>query len=237
MATAKKQSAPKRTSTAPAQAVQRIAAWSYSRYSTWRQCPLLAKLKFVDKLKEPDNKHQAKGTRVHDLAEKFVKGEIAGVPEELALFSKQLTALKRAGAKAEQSIAFTKDWRLTGWFDADAWVRIKTDATLVKGKKARVVDYKTGKRYEPDHDEQLELYAAAVFLVYPEVETVSAEDWYIDSGKTEALEFTRGMLPGLLEKWQGIVRPMMADGRFEPKPSDKCRWCHFRKNNGGPCRY
>ena len=35
--------------------------------------------------------------------------------------------------------------------------------------------------------------------------------------------------------WEQNVKPMFKDEIFAPLPSYMCRWCHFRKDNGGPC--
>jgi hypothetical protein len=34
-----------------------------------------------------------------------------------------------------------------------------------------------------------------------------------------------------------LSRNLENDDIFAPKPSYGCRWCHFRKSNGGPCQW
>ncbi len=222
-----------------------IDAWSYSRLSTWKECPYLAYLKYVEKRKEPDNPAQARGHAIHKAAEDFVVGRVKTLIPELVKFKKEFAALRKAGASAERELAFTSSWKLTDWFaknsgpERDAWVRIKIDATLFrKDRSALIVDYKTGRQYMPDHEDQLELYAVAAFLLEPEVETVRCEDWYVDSGAKLERTYTREKdLARLLKKWNDEVAPMMADTTFPKNPSSKCRRCHFRQSNGGPCTY
>ena len=43
--------------------------WSYSRLTTWEQCPLKAKLKYIDGLKEPGSPAMDRGTAIHKDAE------------------------------------------------------------------------------------------------------------------------------------------------------------------------
>lgn len=226
--------------------VKRITAWSYSRYADYRRCPFYAKLKFVDKMKEPDNMAQSRGTAIHKSAEAYLKGEQRVMPPEFKAFAKELKALRDARAIPERQLAFTERFAAeTGWFDPPAWVRVKLDALLFvpapkRGKapnRVEVYDWKTGKRYVPDHDEQLELYAIAGFLLYPDAEEVLAADWYVDSGTAESRTFKRAELPKLIKTWEARVRPMLTDTEFAPRPNDKCRFCHFRKANGGPCKF
>ncbi len=227
-------------------AVKRITAWSYSRYSDYRRCPFYAKCKFVDKMKEPDNMAQSRGTAVHKAAESYLRGEQRVMPPEFKAFAKELKRLRDSKALPEKQLALTEHFvKETGWFDSPAWVRVKLDALLFvpapKKKGAvnvlEVYDWKTGKRYEPDHDEQLELYAIAGFVLYPDVDEVVAEDWYVDSGKKESKTFHRSELPKLIKTWEARVKPMLTDTTFVPRPNDKCHFCHFSKAKGGPCKF
>lgn len=226
---------------------ERIMAWSYSRYSVHRQCPFMAKLKFIDKLKEPDHPAQARGTKIHLHGELFLRRQLLPntdalieFNQEFARFRKDMEGLRKRGAAPERQIAFDKNWNQVDWFSKEAWCRIKVDAIDKDSKKGRilVVDYKTGKRYLPDHEEQLELYAIAMFLLEDDVNEVRAEDWYLDSGQREGVDFERGQLAELQKKWEKRVAPMMTDQLYPKKPDGyKCGRCHFRKANGGPCTF
>jgi len=44
-------------------------------------------------------------------------------------------------------------------------------------------------------------------------------------------------LPGLQAWVTEKVMKIENDDIFAPNPSYACRWCHFRKNNGGPCQW
>ena len=53
----------------------RITSWSFSRWSCYSSCPYKAKLKFIDKLKEPGSPQMDRGTVIHELAEHYVKAK------------------------------------------------------------------------------------------------------------------------------------------------------------------
>jgi len=218
--------------------IEKITAWSYSRWATYRTCAYKAKLKFIDKLPEPSGPAAERGTLIHALAQSYLEGMFKKLPEELKLFKEEFKELKKGSVECEGEWAFTRTWQPTGWFAADVFCRIKTDAYLEdrKGHAARVVDFKTGKVNE-EHITQLELYALGAFLRNPHLRAVTAELWYLDKGVVEKREFEQGIIPTLKDNWVNNTRAMLVDTRFAPTPSAACRWCHFRKDNGGPCKF
>jgi hypothetical protein len=222
---------------------QPITAWSFSRWTTYESCPLKAKFLYVDKLKEPDSSAQARGTAIHKLAEDYTTGKIKTLPGELKAFATEFKKLRGLKPQVELQWAFTSSWSPTGWFDKNAWCRIKLDVLVMKHGQYVLVDHKTGRQY-PEHIEQLELYALGGFCSISEAQEIEAQDWYLDvekltKGQDRILgeDFKRDQLTELKDLWASRTRAMLLDLRFDPKPSDKCRFCHFRKVNGGPCQY
>jgi RecB family exonuclease len=240
-----------------------ISAWSYSRYSTYLQCPAKAKYSYIDKIKEPDSAAGMKGTRVHALAALIATGRLPtpdkdnraffdelkavlkskNLPDELSTFKEEFKALKKERVITEADWAFDKNWEPTGWFASNAWLRVKVDAHFLTTTKkngglretaVEIIDHKTGKKYE-EHGQQRSLYALAAFLYYPDVTTVTAAHWYLDAGTEDKDTWNRSQLGALQEEWVKRTTAMLSDTTFAPRPSDKCRWCHFRKANDGPC--
>ena len=232
--------------------IGKITSWSYSRYACYEECPLKAKLKFVDKIKEPSAPAMARGNNIHKLAEGYTKGldyvtiEEDGVskqvftkklPPELKLFADQFKELKKSKPVVEETWAFRKDWSQTTWDDWNGcWVRIKTDAACLDGDTLYVIDHKTGKHREGYHT-QMSLYALGAMLMYPTVKTVNTQLWFLDHGTDETAEFTSDEFSALKKDWEKRVTPMLNDTRFAPKPGNGCRFCHFSKAKGGPCKY
>ena len=216
--------------------VRMIAQWSYSRLSDWEQCPLKAKLKHVDKLREPGSAAMDRGSLIHTLAEKYTKKEIKIIPPEIAAFQQEFDELKKNDPVCESEWGFTKEWKPTGYFGADVWLRVKTDVFCVKKNTGRIIDHKTGQEKEA-HDQQLSLYGASLLIQQPKIDVVSTELWYLDQGTKRSLEFTRDQLPEMIEHWNDRVRPMLTDKSFVATPNRLCNWCHFRKSNGGPCKF
>ena len=163
--------------------IKQVTSWSFSRYSDYKQCPLKAKLKHIDKISEPPNEAMARGAQIHNLAEDFIKGKVPKLAPELKLFEKEFKRLRAMFKKISQSMvvednwAFTKDWDETAWNNWTAcWVRIKLDCAHHEEDTVLVVtDWKTGK-FRPEQNEeyveQLELYALSALLLHDHIEEV-----------------------------------------------------------------
>lgn len=221
-----------------------FTAWSFSRLNDYRKCAKFAFYKHLQKLKEPGSPALERGSAVHEEAQVFAqKTARVKCPESLETFEAEFRVLQknRATLVTEQQWCFTKEWKPTGWFDADAWCRIIVDAAYVRKEDnvLVVIDYKTGKLND-QHLEQLDLYALAGLLQYPDVAAVEVQLWYVDHGVQRPDSpklYTMKDALTLQKKWSGAVRGMFADKVFREKPGKACTWCHYSKGKGGPCRY
>lgn len=229
---------------------KQITSWSFTRYSTYQKCPALAKFKFIDKLAEPGSPAMERGNQIHKLAEDFTNGQIKKLPKELGLFKEEFAALKKQKVKfVEESWVFRKDWTQTTWNDWNgAWLRVKTDAAYINTEfnALVIIDHKTGKFNDSknaEYEEQLQLYGLAGLVRHPTVEVVSPRLWYLDQGiihpnpEDNEISYTRKDEKYLLKLWTGKVKKMLTDTTFKPTPGAACRYCHFRKENGGPCKF
>jgi RecB family exonuclease len=234
---------------------KQLISWSFSRYNDYRTCPAKAKYKHIEKRKEPPSPAMERGAQIHTLCEQYVKGLHPTLPPELKLFKGEFLELrkmykaKKLPMIVEDNWAFDKEWGESTWNDwMNCWVRIKLDmARYTTPNRLHVTDYKTGKMSEwkvAEYMEQLELYVLAALLMsaVEDVEVV-ADLWFLDHGEKypaagDERVYTRADLPALLKSWTARVKPMMADKRFAPTPSaNACRYCFFKKENGGPCQF
>jgi len=212
-------------------------AWSYSRISNWEGCHARAKYKFIDKLPEPDSPYAARGGDIHKLAERYLKGELTELPAQLNQVDEYIEDLKVPGVQTELQLAFTKEWKPTGWFARDVYCRVIYDAVVPADKEVTVTDHKTGKKREAEHIDQLRLYALTAFMQWPEVDKVNAQVLYVDHGERLRMVFHRDTVPELLKYWDDRAAKMLADDIFAAIPNPGCKWCHYRKSNGGPCQF
>lgn len=219
-----------------------FTSWSFSRLQDWRKCPFFAACKHLRKIKEPGNDAMARGSAIDTLAKQWASSApaVKAIPAELKLFRKEFTEVrKHKDMQADPDWSFTRSWGQTTWNNwAECWLRVKVDLTYLTNQLRRlvVIDYKTGQIKE-SHDEQLKLYAPAGMLIHPTVEEVETKLWYLDHGVETVKIYKKSELKGLIAYWEQETKPMLADRRFSTRPGDYCRWCFYRKSNGGPCKY
>lgn len=221
----------------------RITAWSYSRYNDYQQCPFKAKCKIILKLKEPGSVAMDRGSDIHKKIEAYLTGAVKRVPPEAKSLEKEYKAIKAKAPEVERELAFNSKWEPCSWFDRSAWCRVKMDAVILptvgSDGVVTVIDHKTGNLKESgEYDSQLSLYGLAGLISYPTADTVISKLLFVDHGREVFSDpIPRKELKKLQKKWEIMVKTMLSDTKFRPIPGNYCRWCHFRKANGGPCEY
>lgn len=230
-----------------------IKTWSYSRLGDFEQCRFKAKLKYVDKIPEPERPLKPgqtehandRGSRIHEAAELYVKDDKIALIPELARFKDgldELRALYKDGkVLCEQDWAIDRDWVPCAWNSETAWNRAKLDAFVhVSSTEGRAIDYKTGKKFgnEVKHMEQLQLYQLLSFMRFPELETITAELWYIDIGPdaTTARTFTREQGLRFFKNFNDRGLEITSCTEFKPNPNvHSCKWCPYKPSASGHC--
>lgn len=220
-----------------------VTAWSYSRLADYEQCPAKFRYKYLEKMPEPGSPAMERGNVIHKQAENFIKSRdrSAEVPKDLKYVAEELKYLRDVGAMAEEEWGFQNDFAWTrrkGWFGDDVWFRAKADVVVEYDDNTLLLgDWKTGKKYDVNED-QVELFALAGFHRFPKVKEVDTRLWYTDlSGDNEVRRiYYEDEVDRMIKKWNKKTTAMFADRKFPPKPNDRCKWCHYRKSNGGPCR-
>lgn len=211
-----------------------IKAWSYSRYAVYQQCPYKAKLLYIDKHKEPSNEAMDRGSKIHSAIERYLKGEDAELCSSVKCCREFITKLRdKEDIESELSVAINKDLHLVGWFDRDAWLRLKVDAIYKADDTVHIIDFKTGKERE-SHVEQAEVYSMAGQLLYPG-KRVIVTFLYVDSGKDTNYAYSPARVKELFNEWVKRGEYLCSKTSFQKKPSVLCGWCYFNANNAGLC--
>lgn len=220
-----------------------IKAWSHSRLVTFESCKFHAELSYIRKIEEPErqlppgkSEHaNDRGTRIHEAAEKFIKGGVELIPE-LEKFAPEFTRLREMYEEGKCSLegewAYDKEWSPVAWMSSDVWCRIKCDAVVfVEAEHAVVIDYKSGKRFgnEVKHSEQMQLYQLGIFLRYPKIQKVTVELWYLDLDENHSMEYRRDQGLRYAQSFERRGNAMTTCEDFPPNPNAwSCRWCPYK---------
>ena len=218
--------------------MKKPTAWSYSALTCHTNCPRQYLYRNVEKREEPKSPAMYNGIKVHNEAAKWLASEEVNFPSSCIGFKDLLHELRDMHPIVEQRWAFTENWKPTAYFARDVWVRVIADAAVIYDDgTADVVDHKTGKRYDDDYTKQLALFAHATMSMHPQVNEVTTRLWYLDSGDEVIEEFTKKSAAAYVKDLERDARVMLKDKRYPPNPSWRCKFCHFRRENGGPCDY
>lgn len=218
-----------------------IKSWSFSRWDVTRRCPKRAELAFVHKIPEPaqPNSPATRGDAAHKSIELVTRGKAkvdtlhpAANPfrAEVIHLSK---LMKRGNGEAERMWCFDRDWLEVDEKDFNAtWLRVKLDQLVWKSSTSAVlVDYKTGKRdgNEVKHAEQMQLYAIAAFMRFPELEELWVELWYLDQDVLIKKHYRRDQALRYLPIWTERGIDVTERREFKANPSTwNCSYCPFR---------
>jgi hypothetical protein len=207
---------------------------SYSAIKLFENCPLRYYRQRVTKeVKDEDNEYTLYGSRVHKALEnKLAKDET--LPKEMERYTPLCDAITRSAVGGEllveHQLTLNSNLEPTDWFAQDAWLRSVLDVLVIKGNRAIVLDWKTGKR-NPDFF-QLQIFAAQVFKFYPDVTTVDTSLVWLKDMAQDKETFTRDQANELWQEILGrIKRIHVAQDRdnWPAKPSGLCKFC--------PCRF
>lgn len=225
-----------------------ITSWSHSKLVEFDKCKYRTFLLHVKRVPEPPRELRPgqtehaneRGSRIHDEAERFVRGQLKELPYELRSFEQEFLRLRelfRQGiVSVEGNWGFNRDWEPEDW--RKAWHRSKLDAiVLVSEYEAVIIDYKTGKKFgnEVKHGEQLQLYALDAIMRYPKLETVTVELWYPDVNELTTVTYTRDQVLRFRKSFQRRGEDITSCTEWPANPNIfVCRYCDY--GSTGDCK-
>ena len=213
-----------------------MITYSYSSLKTYEQCPQKFKFGRIDKLPEPSGEAAERGKTLHSAIEANVKGETDILPIEIEHVRPSINELKVMGAEAEKEFAIDLDWKPVSFFDKKARFRGIIDIYAKNGEKAIVLDWKSGK--VRDYSDQVRVYAAVSFALDDELQLVKPVIAFIDQKKEQEYpSIPREVYPSIRADVERRMSAIDNDSVYAPNPGFLCKWCHYRKSNGGPCRW
>ena len=207
-------------------------AWSFSKLRDFETCRAQFARRHIQKLPEAQSAALTWGSEVHEGIEGWFQGWIPKMPGYMAGLAADFKKLKKLNPTLESMWGHDKDWTpLDNGFDRDAWVRAKTDAFLVRGDVAHVIDWKTGRQRDANADQVL-FYGVLALLREPKVNKAVLELWYIDNGViVPNPPVLRDDLKKHLKTFERRAGRIYTEGQWKEEPGLHCRWCPFRKSD------
>lgn len=203
---------------------------SYSSMKQFENCPKRYFHQRIEKsVKDEGGEAAIYGEQVHKALEDYVRDKTplpAPLKKHQVVCDTVLASSNGAEITPEIEMTLNENLQPTGWWDKDAWIRSKLDVLAMKGNKAVVLDWKTGKR-RPDPF-QLELFSLQVFAHYEEVEKVYSSFVWLPDQKTDMVIHYRDEAARLWEETMVKIKRIedaQATGNWPARPSGLCNWC------------
>lgn len=229
-----------------------MIALSWSRLSTYTQCPRKFHLQFISKSFKEEEKsiHLIKGEQLHKQLEDYVIAKNGGasmplgfspeVKETLPYVDKLFTLYK--GVYPEAQIAATKEWKPTEWFGKDAGWRAIWDVAGLSPQTCFIGDYKSGKIY-PYGEGYGQLHLSAVIALerFQDVPEVTAAYIYIEHKKVTPIKVVRepgqidstgkpiAHLAEVRDHFDSEFEKVQMEKNWDPTPNEFCKWCQATK--------
>lgn len=228
---------------------------SNSKHSTFKECELKYKYKYVDRYPEPESPNQSAlhfGSYVHKVLEDGVRCKTLEEMETIASECRGSYTISESYSGKdticfENFLKFNSQLNDVGETEQEFNIPLdeKGDLMLngiidrvIKGSEGGVlvIDYKTSKRektkIELFQDPQLQGYVYAVHKLYGvPIESVVAGHYYPLTNNFVTVKYTKAQVFSHINKviqdvWK--IRKKKKD-QFRPQRNQYCRWCAFKK--------
>ena len=204
--------------------------WSYSSLSLFQQCPKkYYHLRVAKDHKEPETDALMYGKQLHEAAEFYI-GKETPLPPQFSFIKGSLDLLKTLGEGGEflceYRMGLTRDLKPCDFFAKDVWWRGVADLVIIKGDKAYMVDYKTGKSSRYADTKQLEILSLALFKHKPNIKLVKGGLLFLVASDFVKVDYEGSQQSEPWVKWLNETKQLEAayeNDVWNPKPNFSCK--------------
>ena len=211
--------------------------WSYSRLTTYEDCPKQYQYSYIENMPgyRPESPAASRGTQIHSEAEEYLRGLRPIYPPSLQRVSSHAMQLKSKKAQAELRVAVDEKWEPLDYTATSAYFRGIIDVCYTEENAVHIQDWKTGQIYD-SHPKQMEVYVALAAAHFPEAEVFHTRLIYVDQGMVTPTKTTeRDRIKPIRLLLDGRIKNAEEDEIFPVRAGSHCRWCDYSARYGGPC--
>ncbi len=217
----------------------KFAPYSFSKLTTFEDCPQRFKFQYIDKIKRDDrNEALVKGSNVHNILEKFGTYKLDNTAEENIVrnFVKSEIAKKYLPSLVgieksirETSIGLDENFEPCSYYSKRAVFRGKVDFICKIDNVLNICDYKTGKYKDEVYQDyrQLLLYSLFFFKKYPNVDTIRISYIYVEHNLENSMMLERKYLDKYLETLSNMINNVETATEYNRK-TKFCNWCPYK---------
>lgn len=219
--------------------------WSFSQWSTYNVCP--AKWKFSRTLpRRPTPPAAARGLEIHKTVEDYIAGHgtlhPAISPKYIPIID-QFRNHPNGDRHTEYKVAFDSEWYLCSPGSQHTAVLAVLDAVRYLKPHStdtgvlHIGEWKSGKPKD-DHGDQRKLYAMFGMKAWL-ADEVHVTTYYLeDTAPPQRLTLkSQEGFEKLKALWNERIDSMKRDEICAPRPGWHCKWCEWKNEGGGPCRF
>jgi CRISPR/Cas system-associated exonuclease Cas4 (RecB family) len=217
-----------------------MLALSWSRLSTYKQCPLKFHLTYISKSFKEEEKsiHLIKGEQLHKQLEDYILAKNGAAAMPLGFSEEVKGALPYVdklysiydNIYPEAQVACDINWQPAEWFGKNVAWRAIWDASCLKKDTCFLPDWKSGKVYPLGKDYgQLHLSAVIALKRWSQLPEVNAAYVYIEHQKIVPIKVTREELPVVQLYFEKEFEKVQNEKAWEPTANSNCTYCQATK--------
>lgn len=218
-----------------------MIALSFSRLSTYEQCPLKFKLQYIDKTYKDDSDNPAfiRGSRLHKQCEAHILHKTRNKPKPVIstevqnvvpIIDKVINNFEIISA--ESKLALDTNFLPCSWFNKATMYRAILDMTAINKTNALIIDFKSGKvrEYDDKPTGQLHLASCFMFANHEAIQEINTAYLFIEHKITIAKKFSRNKFTARRDVFFKLFEEVNNLKEFEPKVNRYCHWCLATKD-------
>lgn len=206
-------------------AVGKPLVYSFTALKTFDNCMYKGYRMYVKRdLPYVESKEMKRGNEIHTAFEYRLGGK--PLPLDMQHWEPIVSVYAERKALPEMKVGVTRAGKPTGFFDADVFMRGKIDATIVRGDKALLADWKSGKS---SYEDPFELEVQALMLKARMPQLTKIIGHYVYAAENRVAQ--NYDLSDVNSTWARVnnkveaIEDNMASGDWPKTKNPLCGWC------------